>query len=799
MADPLGTTASIIAIIQLSFDVVKYINGVGGATKDRKRLRDGVRACEFILQQLKDNADDTEEGKAWSETVKTLEDTDAPLGRLWVALNVVKAKLEPKIGLEKALTSLKWPSNEKEVEKIISVIEREKTLLQLALTNDCRKLIYEIKKCSGENKTQLTELIRVIEKSSSEYDGQFSRLIQTFETASTERKEQLIDVKVGIDGLHQAQHDQQRQAILDWLTPIDYAAQQSDFIARRQAGTGQWLLDSEEFQTWLNSDQQTLFCPGIPGAGKTMLTSIVVEELPTRFHDDKSIGIAYLYCNFRRQEEQKIDDLFASLLKQLAKGQQSLPGTVKELYDRYKTKRTRPSLDEISRSLQAVTTLYSRVFIIVDALDKCQVSDGYRQRFLSSLFNLQAKCGANLFATSRPISSIKKEFKGNLKLKIRASEKDVRKYLNGHLFRLPGFVAQRIKLQEEIKTDIVKAVNRMFLLAQLHLESLIGKRSPKAVQTALKNLATGSTAYNHAYKDAIERINGQIEDQKELTKQVLSWITCAKRPLATTELQYALGVKVGESKFDELNVLEIEDIVSICAGLVTIDEETVKGWSGHRKYSQEVPKKMTGLHLAAYFGVYEAANILIRRGQTPDTKDSNSRTPLSWAAENGREAVVKLLLDKGAELETKSSPWRQTPLSLAAQNGHEAIVQLLLDKGAELQTKSFNSQTPLSWAAQSGHEAVVKLLLDKGAELEIKDSSWSQTPLSLAAENGHEAVVKLLLDKGAELETKSFDSQTPLSLAAENGHEAIVQLLLDKGAKLETKDSDNRTPLSWAT
>jgi hypothetical protein len=138
MADPLGTTASIIAIIQLSSLVVEYISGVRGATKERKRLRDGVRACEFILQQLKDDADDTEEGKAWSETVKALEGADAPLGRLWVALNIVKAKLEPKTGLERALTSLKWPFNEKEVEKIISAIEREKNLLQLALTNDSR-------------------------------------------------------------------------------------------------------------------------------------------------------------------------------------------------------------------------------------------------------------------------------------------------------------------------------------------------------------------------------------------------------------------------------------------------------------------------------------------------------------------------------------------------------------------------------------------------------------------------------------------------------------------------------------
>ena len=113
-----------------------------------------------------------------------------------------------------------------------------------------------------------------------------------------------------------------------------------------------------------------------------------------------------------------------------------------------------------------------------------------------------------------------------------------------------------------------------FLLAQLHLESLIGKKSPKAVQIALKNLVTGSAAYDHAYEDAMERINGQIEDQKDLARQVLSWITYAKRPLTATELQHALGVEVGKSKLDELNIPEIEDIVSVCKGLVTIDQES---------------------------------------------------------------------------------------------------------------------------------------------------------------------------------------------------------------------------------
>jgi Cdc6-like AAA superfamily ATPase len=263
------------------------------------------------------------------------------------------------------------------------------------------------------------------------------------------------------------QEDQGRQTILDWITPVDYAPQQSDFIARRLEGTGQWLLDSVKFQTWLETDKQTLFCPGIPGAGKTILTSIVVEELTARFHDNKSIGIAYLYCNFRRQDEQKIDDLLASLLKQLAESQPSLPGTVKDLYDRHKTKRTRPSLNEISRSLQAVTTLYSRVFIIVDALDECQVSDGCRPKFLSEIFSLQTKCTSNVFATSRFIPEITEKFNEGMRLEIRASNQDVQRYLNGHMSQLPGCVLRSSELQDEIKAEIIKAVDGMYVVLKI--------------------------------------------------------------------------------------------------------------------------------------------------------------------------------------------------------------------------------------------------------------------------------------------------------------------------------------------
>jgi hypothetical protein len=258
------------------------------------------------------------------------------------------------------------------------------------------------------------------------------------------------------------QDDQEYRAILDWLTPVDYTLQQNDFIGRRQAGTGQWLLDSPEFNTWVETDKQTLFCPGIPGAGKTILTSVVVEDLETLFQNNKSIGIAYLYCNFRRQAEQKTADLLASLLKQLALGQ-SLLESLKSLYNSHRHKRTRPSLDEISRSLQSAAVKYSRVFIVVDALDECQASDGCRSRFLLEIFALQAKCRANIFATSRFIPEITTKFNQSMLIEIRASDEDVLRYLEGHMGQLPSFVERNRQLQEEIKTKISDAVDGMYV------------------------------------------------------------------------------------------------------------------------------------------------------------------------------------------------------------------------------------------------------------------------------------------------------------------------------------------------
>jgi len=270
------------------------------------------------------------------------------------------------------------------------------------------------------------------------------------------------------------QDDQDRRAIIDWLTPIDYASRQSDFLSRRQEGTGEWLLNSDEFQAWINTSKQTLFCPGIPGAGKTITTSIVVDHLYAEFQKDASVGIAYIYCNYQRQQEQKLEDLLLTLLRQLAQKQPAVPADIKNLYDQHRTKGSRPSLDEIVRVLHSTLQIFSRAFIIIDALDEYHVSNsGGQKRLLSEVFRLQGQAQLNLFATSRFVSEIISQFEGCISKEIRAQDDDVLRYVNGRISQL---LRSRISkhteypdLQNTIRSDIVKAVDGMYVRFSVNL------------------------------------------------------------------------------------------------------------------------------------------------------------------------------------------------------------------------------------------------------------------------------------------------------------------------------------------
>jgi ankyrin repeat protein len=336
----------------------------------------------------------------------------------------------------------------------------------------------------------------------------------------------------------------------------------------------------------------------------------------------------------------------------------------------------------------------------------------------------------------------------------------------------------------------------------------------------------------------MERIEGQVKNQEELAKEVLSWIVCAMRPLSILELQHALAIELNEPRLDESNLSDIGDIVSACAGLVTIDKEsniirlvhyTAQEFfeRTHNRWFPGVETNIASICITYLsfdvfktgfcrtdaelkerfkdnqFFKYAVKNWGHHARKSPTLSQSFSQAIIDFLTSEAKvEAASQGLLDAIFLAPSRYAtrfPNRMKQLQLAVYFGLEGAVKLLLEKyNVTVESKDFDGRILLSWAARNGHIHTVKLLLENGAAVDknTDEDDESPSPLVYALKMGHIDTAKLLLENGAEVDSK--DGRMLLSWAIRRGHIDIVKLLLENGAEADSIDFDGRTPLSWA-
>ena len=205
----------------------------------------------------------------------------------------------------------------------------------------------------------------------------------------------------------------------------------------------------------------------------------------------------------------------------------------------------------------------------------------------------------------------------------------------------------------------------------------------------------------------------------------------------------------------------------------------------------------TALHLASKKGHVEVAKVLLEAKADIAAASKSGKTALHYVANyNGNLDLAKLLLDAGADPNVLDKR-KKTPLDYAVSRKNNALVELLLAKGART-GKELRAETDIHYAAANGYADAVKRFIENGGDVNAGDKG-GYTALQYAAYNGYIEVVRVLVENKADVNASANKrKKSALHYAAQKGRKEIALLLLDKGADVNALDKAGRTALDIA-
>jgi hypothetical protein len=250
-----------------------------------------------------------------------------------------------------------------------------------------------------------------------------------------------------------------RLKVMDWLSSVNFRGKQQDVYSRAEKGTGTWILDDPTFNSWLAGRHKILWCWGVPGAGKTVLASIIIDHLVNEFKTD-NVGLAWVYIDYREQDLQTMETLFADLLRQLVQTRGKISDSIIKSVG-VSWREAKPSLGEYQTLLQEELAQFRKTFVIIDALDELPTKS-LRKVLISELRRLDP--AIHLLVTSRPLQDVGDMLGNECQIEIRARNEDVILYLESLVQgsdNLRGHIEADPSLQDFMKNFVSQSADGM--------------------------------------------------------------------------------------------------------------------------------------------------------------------------------------------------------------------------------------------------------------------------------------------------------------------------------------------------
>jgi hypothetical protein len=427
--DPLSLTASLVAVVQISQAVLLFCYQIRGQIKEAddeiSRIITDVEALAATLDDLNDifptgSAAPSDTSATLLESLSLDEEAStgrrsasvacvSALGSCQTVLAELNQKLKPlaKPGIK---SKLKWPFESSSIQRKLEIIDKQKATLQLVLSTYHARML-------GQQSHKMEEI----------------------------------------------QKQSNRAAILAWYKTSDPEQNHKVSRSKHEPDTAKWIFTIEDFTNWKDNLGESLWIHGIPGAGKTILCSTIIDHVSQHVEGDPSNCVVYFYFDFADNKKQTVANLLKSVVYQLIAPEEAIPESAANLYTKCNGLQ-QPNLDELVGVVIAEVSRAGRTFLIIDALDECPKEE--RALFFETFVQGSLPSNLNVLVTSRKESDIDAalgpSFSRTICIQNAAIDADVRVHVDKAITRDARLLKWKPAIREEILNAIVEGSHGMY-------------------------------------------------------------------------------------------------------------------------------------------------------------------------------------------------------------------------------------------------------------------------------------------------------------------------------------------------
>ncbi|KAI1376240.1 hypothetical protein F4677DRAFT_419289 [Hypoxylon crocopeplum] len=479
MAEAFALAASIIAVIQIADRIISlcrgYIESVEGAPRDLRAVLIETSSLQAIFKSLeylngKDSDDSSSILQNLSGPIEGCNECITKLEQLFPR-DCLTVKGKPKRQKLKAtLVRLAWPIHGPRAMELLREMSGYKSTMTMAFCSDISRDVKEVKKAVGKL----------------------------------------------INGLN----DTKIREFCQWLVRTNPSSLHNRACKDYEPGTGDWVLRTPEWKDWLsitNGSRRCLWMHGIPGAGKTVLASHLVEEIKQHCGQavNQNFANIYYYCYYAHNQDESVPFLEWTL-SQLCRHATVIPDLIYKGYE----KDQRPRLEELLSGLEDVLKKVGAVYITLDAVDESEERSNLL-RVIRDLSTDPRFGKIQLFVTSREYFDIERTMEPistPLSMSNSFVQEDIERYVNVRLTSSLSFQHWPFELREEVKDALAKGAKGMFRWVVCQLDILRRLRTFDTIRNTLQHLPKD-------LDETYERIFSLIfEEDKLLVQHTLRWI-----------------------------------------------------------------------------------------------------------------------------------------------------------------------------------------------------------------------------------------------------------------------------------